>query len=153
MLKEKSLILFFAVLAAMTPIHGMIITMTLTVFIETSLYIYATRKRSGWLLEQITAILEMLPKMVFYSSMIILAYLVNEHVLKFKILDINYPLSRLMTALFIASSIFKMDKINTKILKNESFLSLIGKAIFTFKTIKKQIEDDEPDENLKKDNK
>lgn len=134
----KYCLLTFAVFAS--PILGLIILISFAVGCDTIFGIYASVKMKGWRSFTSTKLFNVVVKTFFYMSTILLAYLIDTHILEGKLFDIKNLTSKIVTFVWIYIEIKSIDETSMK-LGNKSFWVILKELIGKTKDLKKDIND------------
>lgn len=120
------------------PIKGLLITMFIFVLLDTATGIYVTIKKNG--IESLSSnkFFNIVVKLFFYLSTIIMAYFVDINILEGKLMDISWFVSKAVTCIWIYNEIKSMDE-NSQKLGNKSIWKIVQEMIDRGKGMKKDL--------------
>lgn len=130
----------FTFLLFITPIHGLLILISTAVFFDTFFAIYMNVKLKGWRSFSSTKLFNVVVKTFFYMGTILLAYLIDTHILEGRLFDVKNLISKIITFVWIYIEIKSIDETSMK-LGNKSFWVILKELIKKTKDLKKDIND------------
>lgn len=137
---EKIMVFFAAVFTLLTPIHGMVGLILLFVMLDTFTAIYVAVKKSGWDAFQSHKLFNIVPKIFLYCFTIVLAFFIDEVILKNGMMGITEVFSKTITMVWIYIEVKSIDE-NSQRLGNKSIWAIIKEILFKVKDLKKDIND------------
>lgn len=114
--------------------------MILFVFIDTASGIYVTIKINGINSFKSHKFFNVVVKLFFYLTSIIIAYIIDIHILGGVLFSVKFLLSKAITILWIYSEIKSIDENSIK-LGNKPFWEQIKELIIKLKDLKKDLND------------
>ncbi len=131
---------FFTFLLFITPIHGLLILISTAVFFDTFFAICMNVKLKGWRSFSSTKLFNIVVKTFFYMSTILLAYLIDQHIIEGSLFNVKNIISKTITFVWIYIEIKSIDETSMK-LGNKSFWVILKELIGKTKDLKKDIND------------
>ncbi len=139
-IRELILIGASALFVALTPIHGLILVISLLVASDTIYAIYATVKLKGWEAFRSHKLYNIVPKTFGYMGGIILAFMIDKFFFEGELKDVPFAVSKVITAIWCYIELKSIDETRIK-LGHQSFMTLMAKAFVKIKEFKKNIQD------------
>jgi hypothetical protein len=130
----------FTFLLFVTPINGLLILISTAVFLDTFFAIYMNVKLKGWRAFSSTKLFNIVVKTFFYMGTIVLAYLIDIHIVEGSVFNVKNIISKTITFVWIYIEIKSIDETSMK-LGNKSFWVILKELISKTKDLKKDIND------------
>ena len=133
----KTTFIFLALI--FTPIKGLLLITGLSVLLDTVFAIYTTINLNGWRSYQSTKLFNIVVKSFFYLGSIILAFLIDKHIIqKDLLLGVDLLISKSITIFWIYIEVKSIDETSQKH-GNQPFYKMIKNLINKTKDLKKDI--------------
>lgn len=133
--KSELIVLFYTIITFLTPILGLISLVFFAVVLDTCAGIYIARKKNDY---QSDKLFNIVVKTFFYTSTILLTYLIDIHIFEGTLFQINFLMSKITTAFWIYIEGKSIDEKSQK-LGNKPFLDIVTNIIKKVKSLKKDI--------------
>ena len=128
-----------SLLTLISPIKGLILLIGMSVVLDTLFAIYTSIKLNGWRSYQSTKLFNIVVKTFFYMGSIILAYVIDTHILEQNlIMGIHLFASKTITLFWVYIEVKSIDETSQKH-GNEPFYVIVKKLMSRAKDIKKDI--------------
>jgi hypothetical protein len=133
--------LAISLLTLISPIVGLIALISLAVVMDTLFAIYTTIKLNGWRSYQSTKLFNIVIKTFFYLGSVILAFVVDKHIIHTNLIfGIPLIVSKTLTLFWIYIEVKSIDETSQKH-GNEPFYVIIKNLMTKAKEFKKDIND------------
>lgn len=128
-----------SLLTLISPIKGLILLIGISVVLDTLFAIYTTIKLNGWKSYQSTKLFNIVVKTFFYMGSIILAYVIDTHIINANLI-FGIPLitSKAITLFWVYIEVKSIDETSQKH-GNKPFYLLIKDLMSKAKELKKDI--------------
>ena len=128
-----------SLLTLISPIKGLILLIGISVVLDTLFAIYTSIKLNGWRSYQSTKLFNIVVKSFFYMGSIILAYVIDTHIINANLI-FGIPLitSKAITLFWVYIEVKSIDETSQKH-GNEPFYIIVKKLMSKAKDIKKDI--------------
>ena len=128
-----------SLLTLISPIKGLILLIGMSVVLDTLFAIYTSIKLNGWRSYQSTKLFNIVVKSFFYMGSIILAYVIDTHIINANLI-FGIPLitSKAITLFWVYIEVKSIDETSQKH-GNEPFYVIVKKLMSKAKDIKKDI--------------
>ena len=137
-MKEYIAFAIVAFLSLLTPIKGFIIIVGLFVWLDTITAIYVSVKLFGWDSFKSNKLFNVVIKLFFYFSTIILAFLIDKYIFGGTIIGIRLLISKVISLLYVYVEIKSLDE-NSIRLNNPSFWTILKQMLRKGKQLKTDI--------------
>ena len=130
--------LLLTILTFLTPIKFLVLMVVGFILLDTILGVYSTIKLNGRKSYKSSRFFNIVIKTFFYTSTILLFFLVDNFILGGSLWGIPYLLSKSISVLWIYSETKSMDETSIK-LGNRPIFDIIKEMVFRFKDLKKDL--------------
>lgn len=122
----------------LSPIHGLILAISVLVGVDTVYAIYYTVKMNGLASFTSHKLFNIVPKTVMYMGTIVFAFMVDNFFFEGQINQIPFAVTKIMTAVWCFIEIKSIDETRMK-LGHKSFIQLIRDYYKKIKSLKKDL--------------
>ena len=129
-----------AAVIVLSPIHGLIIIISIAVATDTMCAIYHTIKVNGWRSFNSHKLFNIVPKTFLYMGTIIFAFLIDKFFFHGELNGVPFAVSKVVTAAWTGVELKSIDETRMK-LGYKSMLVLAKEAYKNIRGIKKNLED------------
>lgn len=144
------LIIIGIITTFLAPIQGLLFLMLLMVMFDTAFGVYVSIKLNGLKSFKSHKFFNVVVKLFFYLSSIIMTFLLNKYIIGISIFGIEYLLAKIVTSLWCYIEIKSLDESSMK-LGNKSFWVLLKEMISKGKELKKDLNELIEDKEEKKE--
>ena len=130
--------LLLTILTFLTPIKFLVLMVVGFILLDTILGVYSTIKLNGRKSYKSSRFFNIVIKTFFYTSTILLFFLVDNFILGGSLWGIPYLLSKSISVLWIYAETKSMDETSIK-LGNRPIFDIIKEMVFRFKDLKKDL--------------
>ena len=139
-LKEVLSSTLAAAAIVLSPIHGLIIIISIAVATDTMCAIYHTIKVNGWQSFNSHKLFNIVPKTFLYMGTIIFAFLIDKFFFHGELNGVPFAVSKVVTAAWTGVELKSIDETRMK-LGYKSMVVLAKEAYKNIRGIKKNLED------------
>lgn len=139
-LREIFLIGLSALFVALTPIHGLLLLISILVASDTIYAIYCSIKLKGLDSFKSHKLFNIVPKTFGYMAGIILSFMIDKFIFEGELQNVPFAISKVITAIWCYIEIKSIDETRIK-LGHVSFMTLLKKGFVKIKEFKKNIQD------------
>ena len=129
-----------AAVIVLSPIHGLIIIISIAVATDTMCAIYHTIKVNGWRSFNSHKLFNIVPKTFLYMGTIIFAFLIDKFFFHGELNGVPFAVSKVVTAAWTGVELKSIDETRMK-LGYKSMVVLAKEAYKNIRGIKKNLED------------